>query len=141
MLSGDPNCLHIASIPVKGAENYTVVVSDEDSFDAVLPIRTVKYLYVSPLTCLFCYMFYPFVPFDQVHRCASIPGAASQEVQEAALHVDPPCDEGLSEQQLLFRVEHIVFHVGLTPLRHPRDALRSLMTHLGRCLARQCRDP
>ncbi|CAL8463641.1 g3175 [Coccomyxa elongata] len=42
---GDPNCLVIASIPVKGGENYTVVVSDKDSFDAVLPIRTVKYLY------------------------------------------------------------------------------------------------
>ncbi|EIE27691.1 hypothetical protein COCSUDRAFT_39286 [Coccomyxa subellipsoidea C-169] len=42
---GDPNCLHIASIAVKGAENYTVVVSDQDSFDAVLPARIVKYLY------------------------------------------------------------------------------------------------
>ncbi|BDA48491.1 probable lysyl endopeptidase at N-terminal half [Coccomyxa sp. Obi] len=42
---GDPNCLHIASIAVKGGENYTVVVSDQDSFDAVLPIRTVKYIY------------------------------------------------------------------------------------------------
>ncbi len=47
MPSGDPNCLHIASIPVKIGENYTVVVSDEDNFDAVLPIRTVKYIYVS----------------------------------------------------------------------------------------------
>ena len=27
-------------------ENYTVVVSDEDSFDAVLPVRTVRYIYV-----------------------------------------------------------------------------------------------
>jgi len=44
---GDPNCLHIASIKVHEGENYTVVVSDQDSFDAVLPIRTVKYLYVS----------------------------------------------------------------------------------------------
>ncbi|BDA48490.1 probable lysyl endopeptidase at N-terminal half [Coccomyxa sp. Obi] len=42
---GDPNCLHITSIAVKGGENYTVVVSDEDSFDAVLPIHTVKYIY------------------------------------------------------------------------------------------------
>ena len=46
--SGDPNCLHIASIPVKNGENYTVVVSDQDNFDAVLPIRTVKYILVSP---------------------------------------------------------------------------------------------
>lgn len=45
--SGDPNCLHIASIKVREGDNYTVVVSDQDSFDAVLPIRTVKYLYVS----------------------------------------------------------------------------------------------
>lgn len=46
--SGDPNCLHIASIPVNGGDNYTVVLSDEDNFDAVLPSRTVQYLYVSP---------------------------------------------------------------------------------------------
>ena len=44
---GDPNCLVIASIPVRRGENYTVVVSDQDSFEAVLPMRTVKYLYVS----------------------------------------------------------------------------------------------
>ena len=46
MHAGDPNCLVVASLPVKIGENYTVVVSDQDSFDAVLPMRTVKYLYV-----------------------------------------------------------------------------------------------
>lgn len=29
-------------------ESYTVVVSDDDSFDAVLPVRTVRYIYVRP---------------------------------------------------------------------------------------------
>lgn len=75
--SGDPNCLHIASIAVKGGENYTVVVSDEDSFDAVLPIRTVKYIYVSApakdavLKRLFLSYFPSYVMYSSVQQvCA-----------------------------------------------------------------------
>ncbi len=47
--AGDPNCIHIASAAVTKGSNYSVVVSDEDNFDAVLPLRTVRYIYVSPL--------------------------------------------------------------------------------------------
>jgi hypothetical protein len=47
LAAGDPNCIHIASVTASQGQNYTVVVSDQDSFDAVLPISTVKYIYVS----------------------------------------------------------------------------------------------
>ena len=46
--TGDPNCIHIASTVIQANQTYTVVVSDADSFDAVLPMRIVKYIYVSP---------------------------------------------------------------------------------------------
>ena len=44
---GDPNCVHISSITTNANQTYTVVVSDEDDFDAVLPARVVRYIRVS----------------------------------------------------------------------------------------------
>ena len=44
---GDPNCVHISSITTNANQTYTVVVSDEDDFDAVLPARVVRYISVS----------------------------------------------------------------------------------------------
>ena len=44
--AGDPNCVHIGSVMAEANQTYTVVVSDQDDFDAVLPARTVKYITV-----------------------------------------------------------------------------------------------
>ena len=44
---GDPNCVHISSITTHTNQTYMVIVSDEDNFDAVLPVQTVKYISVS----------------------------------------------------------------------------------------------
>ena len=44
---GDPNCVHIASVTTHANQTYMVIVSDEDDFDAVLPVQTVKYISVS----------------------------------------------------------------------------------------------
>lgn len=44
---GDPNCVHISSITTNANQTYTVVVSDEADFDAVLPARVVRYISVS----------------------------------------------------------------------------------------------
>ena len=49
--AGDPNCVHIGSVIAETNQTYTVVVSDQDDFDAVLPARTVKYITVSCLPC------------------------------------------------------------------------------------------
>ena len=45
--TGDSNCIHIASTTVQPNETYSVVVSDENNFDAVLPMRLVNYITVS----------------------------------------------------------------------------------------------
>jgi hypothetical protein len=37
----------MGNVQAAAGDNYTVVVSDEDNFDAVLPLRTVKYIFVS----------------------------------------------------------------------------------------------
>ena len=39
--------MHISSITTQPNQTYTVVVSDEDNFDAVLPVQTVRYISVS----------------------------------------------------------------------------------------------
>ena len=49
--TGDSNCIHIASTTVQPNETYSVVVSDENNFDAVLPMRLVNYITVSPSSC------------------------------------------------------------------------------------------
>ena len=44
---GDPNCVHISSITTQPNQTYMVIVSDQDDFDAVLPVQTVRYINVS----------------------------------------------------------------------------------------------
>jgi len=42
--AGDPNCLHIPGLEVRNGSTYTLVVSDKDDLDAVLPASVVTSL-------------------------------------------------------------------------------------------------
>jgi len=42
--AGDPNCLHIPGLEVRNGSTYTLVVSDKDDLDAVLPATVVTSL-------------------------------------------------------------------------------------------------
>ena len=44
--AGDPNCLHIPSLTLEAGNTYTLVVSDGDDLDAVLPASVVHSLEV-----------------------------------------------------------------------------------------------
>ncbi|KAK9834175.1 hypothetical protein WJX81_005389 [Elliptochloris bilobata] len=46
---GDPNCLHIPGLMLEQGNAYTLVVSDRDDLDAVLPASVVHSLKVSPV--------------------------------------------------------------------------------------------
>lgn len=46
--AGDPNCIHIPGLTVDNGSTYTLVVSDVDDFDAVLPVSIVHSLIVRP---------------------------------------------------------------------------------------------
>ena len=44
--AGDPDCLHIPSLTLEAGNTYTLVVSDGDDLDAVLPASVVHSLEV-----------------------------------------------------------------------------------------------
>ena len=44
LLSGDPNCVHIPGLTLEEDHTYTLVVSDKDDLDAVLPVGVVRSL-------------------------------------------------------------------------------------------------
>ena len=49
--AGDPDCLHIPGLTIEKGNTYTLVVSDKDDLDAVLPVGVVQHLKVRrPLT-------------------------------------------------------------------------------------------
>ncbi|KAK9836324.1 hypothetical protein WJX81_005312 [Elliptochloris bilobata] len=47
---GDPNCVHIPGLTVEANHTYTLVVSDKDDLDAVLPVGVVRSVVATPLT-------------------------------------------------------------------------------------------
>ena len=42
--AGDPNCVHIPGLTLEADHIYTLVVSDKDDLDAVLPVGVVRSL-------------------------------------------------------------------------------------------------
>ena len=42
--AGDPNCVHIPGLTLEANRTYTLVVSDKDDLDAVLPVGIVRSL-------------------------------------------------------------------------------------------------
>lgn len=46
LLAGDPDCLHIPGLTVEKGNTYTLVVSDKDDLDAVLPVSVIEHLKV-----------------------------------------------------------------------------------------------
>lgn len=40
--AGDPNCVHIPGLTLQPDHIYTLVVSDKDDLDAVLPVGVVR---------------------------------------------------------------------------------------------------
>lgn len=50
--AGDPDCLHIPGLTVEKGNTYTLVVSDKDDLDAVLPVNVVHHLKVCSFALL-----------------------------------------------------------------------------------------